>query len=134
MTISTPSFWNAGDEVIFGTHACRSFRDGPGKMRGIVRVRCETEPHACVVFLLGAAEERSQAGSAPDDEREDPSGERIECARVADAGGAERPPHARDDVVRGGARRLVDDEDAANISFQLSVLSYQFQLTGVSSQ
>jgi hypothetical protein len=81
-------------------------------MRRIVGVRRETEPHASVVFLVGSAEERSQPGGTADDERENSGGERIEGAGMADAGGAEGAPHARNDVVRGGARRFVDDEEA----------------------
>jgi hypothetical protein len=44
---------------------------------------------------------------------------------VPDAAEAERAPDARDDIVRRRPCRLVDDEDAADFSFQLPAPSFQ---------
>ena len=46
------------------------------------------------------------------DSGSDPAGERVEGPAVPDAPGTGQPPNQPDDVMGGGARRLVDDQHA----------------------
>ena len=47
--------------------------------------------------------------------------------------GAQQPPHARHDVVRRAARRLVDQEDAVERRLASSELSHALTSSGASS-
>ena len=58
-------------------------------------------------------EEALEARGAARAEEQEPRRHRVERAAVADAGNAEGPAHALDDVVRREARRLVDQEEEA---------------------
>ena len=65
-----------------------------------------------LVGLLGHHEVAEQAGGLLDADDEDAGGHRVERARVADAAGVRQAADPRDDVVRGHAAGLVDDDES----------------------
>ena len=78
------------------------------------RVGCEAETDDRFVGLVAGAQESSQPRRTADDERQHARRQRIERAGVPDPPLAQDAPHSRDDVVRRGTGRLVDDEQAVH--------------------
>ena len=82
---------------------------------GILAVRHHTEPHRADVFLVLAHQQILNLRAAPEHDDEEPGGERVEGAAMADLLRAERAPHDGDDVVRGHARGFIYEEDAVRL-------------------
>jgi hypothetical protein len=80
----------------------------------VVRISGDAEPDLRVVALVVDAEKPGEARGASQHEHEEPAGQWIERARMADAPLAGHAPHARDDVVRGRPGGLVEEEDAVH--------------------
>src|SRR5690606_8802592 len=87
------------------------FRLFARRARQIARHRRVTETDDRFVLFFRPREELRQSRRAPDEQHEHARSERIERPRVSDPSLAEHAARARNDVVRGPAGRLVDDED-----------------------
>lgn len=79
---------------------------------GVVGQGRLAEPDRAQVLLLGQREVPEQLGRLLDAEDEHARRHGVEGAGVSDAAGPGDPAHLGDHVVRGEARRLVDDDKA----------------------
>ena len=78
---------------------------------GVAGGRREAQPRDRLVALGQRHQEALHARGAPDEDQQQPGGERVQRARVADLDAlAEPPPHLRDDVVRRHPGGLVDEQ------------------------
>src|SRR5207253_4005845 len=78
----------------------------------VVGVGRHAEAHRREIFLVLVDEIRRELGRLADEDREHPSGIRVEGPGVADPADAQTPAGDGDDVERGRAAPLVDDQDA----------------------
>src|SRR5207302_21172 len=78
----------------------------------IARVRGESERHGCQVGLRPLVHEVRESGGRVDQDGKHAIRSRIEGAAVADLGDAGQPADDAHNGKRGGARRLVDVQDA----------------------
>ncbi len=79
------------------------------RARDITGVGRVSKPNHRFVFLFSAAEKLRQPRCASDQHHENSSRKRIQRAGVADAPLADDSAHARNDIVRGHPRGLIDD-------------------------
>ena len=70
------------------------------------------QPDRRRVRLVVQDQVAEQPGGPVDPDHQDPGGHRVQRAGVADLPGADQPAHPADDLVRGPAGRLVQDDQA----------------------
>ena len=88
---------------------------GVGALRlafGVVSIGGEAEAEAGGVAFAAAGIKLDEAGGAPEEQDEDAGGERVERSEMSDLTKAGEMANGVDDVMRGLAWRLVDDERA----------------------
>src|SRR5262245_8312308 len=87
----------------------RSLRHDP--TAHLVRIRRQAEPDRREIFLVLIDQVRRELCRFADEDRQHAGRVGIECAGVADAANAQTTARERDDVERGRAGPLVDDQD-----------------------